>query len=533
MKQIKDMYTNSDASVADYLRLARSLPEFSGKLPWYMRAVRAAFLSSFTIKGLPEVCRVRGVFHNIWLDTYEAPYNQFTQEIVNYKSALYQFDPHLIYIAVDSRDFLDKAHRENLIAYLLENSTAKIVLCDFDGSMGQYQNPRVFIFDFVGFLEKIGKTKYWNTKYAVLGDFRLAPDAFPLLAERFMGYAVVAAGNTKKCLVLDLDNTLWEGIAGEDELKNIKPRKKFQEHILELYKKGILLVINSKNNFEDAMEVIENHPGMVLRRNHFAAYRINWQDKALNMAELTSELNLGLESFVFVDDDPLERDIVKNSFPEIAVLPPDMFLDYAGFSSFVLTEEDLKRGDMYLQENKRKEFQKSFRTTEDFLREIKLEISVKESSREIIPRISQLTQKTNQFNLTTRRYDENDINSFLSAGGKVWGIEVRDSFGDYGLTGVCMIQSLDNQWKIDNFLLSCRILGRGIEKAFMGYVVGEAKRAGVEKIIAEFIRTPKNKPCESFLDNAGFSQVGNSENSICYEFNMPNEYSMPDFIKIV
>lgn len=533
MKRIKDIYTNSNASVADYLRLARSLSEFSGKLPWYMRTARVAFLSSFTIKGLPEVCRVRGVFHNIWLETYEAPYNQFTQEIINSKSALYQFDPHLIYIAVDSRDFLDKAHRENLIAFLLENSTAKIVLCDFDGSMGSYHNPRVFIFDFVGFLEKIGKTKYWNTKYAALGDFRLAPDAFPELGERFMNYAVAVTGNTKKCLVLDLDNTLWDGIAGEDGFKNIKPHKEFQERILELYKKGIVLAINSKNNLEDAMEVIENHPEMVLRKNHFAANRINWQDKALNMAELSSELNLGRESFVFVDDDPLERDIIKNSFPEITVLPPDMLLDYAGFSSFALTEEDLKRGDMYLQENKRKEFQKSFRTTEDFLREIKLEMAVRESSREIIPRISQLTQKTNQFNLTTRRYDENGINSFLATGGKVWGIEVRDSFGDYGITGICMVKLLEKQWIIDNFLLSCRVLGRGIEKAFMGYMVGEAKRAGVEKITAEFIRTSKNKPCESFLDNAGFSQVGNSENNIYYEFYVPNEYSMPDFIKIV
>lgn len=533
MKGIKDIYTNSDASLADYLCLARSMPEFSGGLPWYMRVIRAAFLSSFTIKGLPEVCRVRGVFHNIWLETYEAPYNQFTQEVINSKNALYQFGPRLIYITVDSRDFLDKAHRENLVASILENSTAKIVLCDFDGSMESYQNPRVFVFDFAGFLKKIGKTKYWNTKYATLGDFRLAPDAFPFLAERFMGYAVATAGNTKKCLVLDLDNTLWEGIVGEDGFKNIKPHKELQKCLLELYKKGILLAINSKNNFEDAMEVIESHPKMILRKNHFAAYRINWQDKAPNMSELSSELNLGLESFVFVDDDPLERDIMKNSFPEIAVLPPDMLLDYAGFNSFVLTQEDLKRGDMYAEENKRKEFHKSFRTTEDFLRELKLEMAVKESSKEIIPRISQLTQKTNQFNLTARRYDENDINSFLATGGKIWGIEVRDSFGDYGLTGVCMIQPLDKKWKIDNFLLSCRVLGRGIEKAFMGYMVREAKIAGVEKIIAEFIRTSKNKPCESFLSNVGFSQVGNFENSIYYQLNIPNEYSTPDFIKVV
>ncbi len=497
-------------SVADHIAFAKKLND--ADLPEYVRKVKVAFLSNFTILGLPEVLKAQAISHNVSADTYLGPYNQYAQEILNPESGLNKFNPKLIYFLVDYTD-VDK----NQIAELSEKAErggAKVVL----------------ISDFSDFKE------YWYTKYKELGDMRLAMDAFPELARKLTPDLVATSGAAKKCLVLDLDNTLWQGIVGEDGADKVVPNKKLQEHILNLYKTGTILAINSKNNEEDAWEVIEKNPDMLLRRNHFAAWQINWRDKVTNIKAIADELMLGSDSFVFVDDDPFQQNLVAESCPEVAVLHPDQLIGYAGFSSSKLTAEDARRGEMYAEERSRRTLQSSLNSVDDFLKDLKLEVTIREVKPDspIIPRLSQMTQKTNQFNMTTKRWSEQDIRGLLGLGNRMWAVEAIDRFGDYGTIGFLSVDpKTEFGWRIDNFLMSCRILGRGIERAFLANLVDSARKNGAHKLIGHFIPTKKNKSlCESFYPGNNFKLVSEADGGFYYEYDFAKQYSYPELIKV-
>ena len=510
---VSDLVAQDNSSVADYLVLSKQLLACTDNPPDYFRKVRAAFLSNFTLLGLPEVFRVRALFHNIWVDTYLGPYNQYAQEILNSESGFYKFQPELVYFLVDQA-----GSDENQINEMVGNLSAK--------------GFRVKLIWGSAIKEKF--PDHWNTKYKELGDLRLAPDAFPDFVEReLIGEAVAVSGAAKKCLVTDLDNTLWQGIVGESDYNEIEPETDLQKHILDLYGRGVVLAVNSKNNHEDSILIMDKHPDMVLRPDHFAALKINWRDKADNMAELATELNLGLDSFVFIDDDPFQRASVKNRFPEVAVLHPDKLKDYPGFSSLTLTEEDRRRGQMYAEENRRKGLQASLGSVDDFLRELDLKIEIAPVNSDSLARASQLTQKTNQFNLTTRRYSESEIENFRAKGWLVWTVKAADRFGDYGIIGVGMVEPKGGTWRVDNFLLSCRILGRGVEKAFLGYLLSQAKSVGVSKVLGEFIPTAKNEPCQNFYPDNSFDLIEKGDRVFSYKYSLDEDYQVPDFIKFV
>ncbi len=543
------LYAGPGTSVGDYIMGERFLHEVEDEIPAYIRRLRVAFLSSFTIQGLAEVLKAHGVFHNLLIDAYTAPYNQFTQEILSDASRLYGFDPQLIYLMIDRKDIFDVQHLQELLSRLEERTRAKIIVFNFvagqeypmdkidaEGKLledGYRDHPRVSIFDFDSFLRGIGKEDYWYTKYRELGDLRLAPSAFPMLAEILAGYAVASLGAAKKCAVFDLDNTLWQGIVGEDGIERLQPNQTLQKHAVELYRRGVILAIASRNNLEDAMDAIDQHPDMILRRDHFAAWRINWDPKDRNLYALAEELNIGTDSMVFIDDDPFQQNLIRASLPEVAVVPPDRFHEYSGFHAFVVTEEDTRRGAMYGEDRKRKEFQQSFNDAEEYIQGLNIEIIVQEARPESISRISQLTQKTNQFNVTTRRYSEEEITAQINQGKKVWSIRVRDIFGDYGITGTCIVEPGQEAWKIDTFLLSCRVMGRAVEKAFLGYVIDQIRGAGVTRLIGEYIPTKKNQPCASFFPDAGFTSVCTRDDNVTiYEFDLTREFQKPDFINI-
>jgi FkbH-like protein len=551
--KISNIYADTSATAGDYISVGKKLLDFQADRPQYIRKTRVAFLSSFTIQGLPEVFSSNALFHNLFVNTYNAPYNQFTQEILNVESGLYKFNPYVIYILIDARDIRDNKHIEDLVSSLSLNTNAKIVFSSFAVSPKKYDNTagvvkvkelnkilreavnnfkNFSIFDFEDFLQRIGKDEYWYTKFTELGDIRLTMDAFPALSEEFMEYIVARMGATKKCLVLDLDNTLWKGIVGEDGVQNIIPDVNLQEYILTLYEKGILLAINSKNNKKDALDAINNHPDMLLKKEHFAAYCINWNDKASNMRELAKELNLSLDSFVFVDDSAFEQDLVRSSLPEIAVVPIDRLKTYAGFASGSLTKEDKKRSQMYKDEKKRDELKVKSLDVNDYLKTLELKVKIKEASEGTLPRISQLTQKTNQFNLATRRYSEVNIRDFIKKGWKVWTLEASDKFGDYGIVGVVVLEPKDNVWRIDTLLLSCRILGRKIEETFFEYILENARKEQILTIVGEFIPTQKNKPSEAFLTSIGFKEISKNNKMFVYEYDTKQDFERPDFIEL-
>ena len=323
----------------------------------------------------------------------------------------------------------------------------------------------------------------------------------------------------KKCLVLDLDNTLWGGVLGEEGIDGIQiggdyPGKAFlyfQEALLQLSQRGVILTICSKNNEQDVLDAWEKNPYLVLKKEHFATYRINWNDKATNIQEMAKELNLGLDSFVFVDDNPTERELIKQLLPmvEVPAFPaqpyelPTFFqtlvADY--FQVYAITDEDQKKTLQYKANASRAQEQRNFGDFTDFLKSLDIQMTIEQANDFNIQRIAQMTQKTNQFNLTTKRYTDADIRQFLQAGWQIWCLSVADKFGDNGITGCIMVHDAE----IDSLLLSCRILGKGIEHAFLKTVLSQLRSEGVGEVKAAYGPTIKNKQVADFYDKNGFT----------------------------
>ena len=553
-----------------------------------------AFLSSFTINGLSETVQVKCNEKKIYCDTYSGGYNQFSQEILNLKSKLYDFSPNLTFLILDLRSVLgdlfffpysytEKEKKElinsklnelfEIITFFVKNSNSKLVLTNFNSpsyssygiasmksnfnlkDMVLYMNKKlqeftinknsIFIFDFDAFVSKFGEKNVFNYQNYFFGDIKIDLDYIPYFANELIPYIIAQLGISKKCIVLDLDNTLWGGIVGEDGFDGIKlgPQLpgntylEFQKNLKALKNRGIILAINSKNNFNDAIQVINEHPNMILRKEDFSSIMINWNNKVSNMYEIAQELNIGLDSIVFFDDDPVNRELMRTSLPDILTveLPKDSseyvntLHELPEFSMFEITDEDSKRSEMYAQQQTRKEFEISTPNLEDLLRNLSLELIIKKSNNFTNPRISQLILKTNQFNLTTKRYTAEEILNFTNDENIIVGCaQVKDKFGDHGITGVFIIKKLNsNEWFLDTFLLSCRIIGREIEKGILNYIINEAKKNGIKIIKSQYVRTEKNTPIQDFLPNCGFKQINNF-----WEYDLNNAFNMPDFIKI-
>ena len=339
---------------------------------------------------------------------------------------------------------------------------------------------------------------------------------------------LAATGRSKKVLVLDCDNTLWGGILGEDGLEGIKmcsatPKgKAFREVQLILkgfQKDGILLALCSKNNPLDVDKVLDEHQDAVLKNEHFVAKRVNWHDKATNLREIAAELNLGLDSFVFVDDSDFEIGLVKRELPQVmCVQVPQNLSEYApiireirqDFFSLARTAEDGLKTEMYRQEKQRKEHAKRFDSLDDYLVSLDLKMNVLWDGNVPVPRFAQLTQKTNQFNLTTKRYTETDIQRLLSDQSYLLAaFSVVDKHGDYGITGLVIVQKylVEKVARIDTLLMSCRIIGRNMEYVFFDYLISRLIELGVVTLRAEFIATPKNEQVSRFYDKMGFTVV--------------------------
>ncbi len=558
------------------------------------KTIKVAILSSFTINGLSETLQVKCANRNINCIPYIGGYNQYNQEILDVNSNLYKFSPNLTFLILDLRsimgelfyfpysisvnerkNFIHEKLNEiiNIVDVFTKNSKSKLIVTNlsyssyspfgiseqktdfnfqdmvmlFNNNLKEKlkQNNSVYILDFLNFVFKYGEKNLFNYQNFLFGDIKISLDHIPFFANEFLSYIIPFLGLTKKCIVLDLDNTLWGGIVGEDGFEGIQlglqpPGNayiEFQKHLKSLTKKGILLAINSKNNENDALKIIKEHPHMVLRENDFSAMRINWTDKATNMKEIAEELNLGLDSFVFFDDDPVNREYVRKAFPAIMTpeIPNDpseysvVLQSIIDFNTLEITDEDFKRGDMYLQQKERKNLEKQHTSLTDFLKSLNLHIIIKKSNDFTIPRISQLTLKTNQFNLTTKRYQEEDIHKFLDKGNMLIGcVQVKDKFGDNGITGVFMIDKQNpNEWIIDNFLLSCRIMGREVEKAILYYIIEEAKKNNVSKIRAKYLQTDRNAPIKDFLSSCGFIK----ENSF-WIYNVSQSFKYPEYLKL-
>ncbi|MBI5643643.1 MAG: HAD-IIIC family phosphatase [Deltaproteobacteria bacterium] len=576
----------------DYIRNLEAAEKASEGLA--LRPLKVAVLRSYTAEMIEPVLRLRLLVEGYRPEFSFGGYNGFIQEILDDESFLYRARPDVVLLLIRIEELMPEFARDfgsrpaadweqeitetarrigSFCGKILERLSCRIIVQNmvlrdaywgiYDAQLPEGQvhlvnalNRRLseelgrrrgaFVWDFNTFAARKGHDSLYDPKmwYTAKNPFRQS--AYVLMGEELGKHILSAAGRVKKCIVLDLDNTIWGGVAGEDGPDGIRLGhdypgncyREFQEGLLRLYNRGIILAINSKNNDADAMEVIENHPYMALRKRHFAGMEINWNDKAANMRSLAGFLNIGLDSMIFIDDNPAECERVKTGCPEVAViclpdkpyLIPSVLNSLPGIEKIMLLDEDRKKGEMYMAQNDRKRFEGAFINLDDFLSELGIELEIAAADSFTTPRLAQLTQKTNQMNMTTRRYTEGDIQGFMDGpSSHVFSVSARDRFGDNGVIGAAILKMLDGGCVIDTLLLSCRVIGRGIERAMVAFIADFVRGKGVQTLTAEFFPTAKNKPAEGMYERLGFSKV--DENTFTADLDEV-DFRYPAHIKI-
>lgn len=401
---------------------------------------------------------------------------------------------------------------------------------------------------------RLGFNQFYDHRFWHIGRAPYTRQALCEIAMEDFKFIRSLKGKSKKCLILDCDNILWGGIIGEDSLAGIKLGQtypgfvyyEFQQELLNLYHRGILLALCSKNNEDDVWEVFRKHPDMILKEKHIATAQINWRDKATNIKQIALDLNIGLDSLVFIDDSEFEVNLIRKTLPEVKVIhmPQTKLMDNRNiliscglFDTLTLSDEDKNRTAMYRADADRRNFQVQATDMKTYLKSLKMEADIGFADEFSIPRIAQLTQKTNQFNLTTKRYTEADIKTLASSDqSDVIYLKLKDRFGDSGIVGVCILRYCDQKSILDTFLLSCRILGRGVEDVFLTQALKLAKKRDCDVAIGEYYPTPKNNQVRDFYINRGFKKFeenpDNGRLSFKYELNVKIESRNGFFKKI-
>lgn len=558
---------------------------------------RVAFLRSFTLEPVLPLMRASARLYGLDVTTWVSDFNAYPQEMLVADSALYRFDPQVVVLAVQTRDLipdiwqrfteLSAADVETLCRQAIADlrswihafrtySQANLILHNMempgsfamgllDGQQreGQFEaiarlnaelkrlaqeHTGVFVLDYDGLTARYGRERWHDERKWLTMRMPIVADALNCLAQEYVRFLLPLTGRICKALVVDLDNTLWGGVVGEDGLHGIRigaeyPGAAYQQlhaAILDLSRRGILLAICSKNNFADAAEVFEKRPEMLLKLKHFAAVRINWQDKAQNLREIAAELNIGLDALAFLDDNPVERQRVRTELPEVTV--PDLPLDPIGYASalracpvferLTLSTEDRERGRYYAEQRERQELQESAGTLDDFLRSLRMEAEFRPVSSATLARVAQLTQKTNQFNLTTRRYSEPQIAEMAQDPCRdVVTVSLRDRFGDNGIVGVVILRREGDVSEIDTFLLSCRVIGRTVETAIVARLIEIARRRQSRWLQGWFLPTNKNAPAQDFYRTHGFASVEETDAGTLWKLDLQQaEILCPEWI---
>jgi len=396
-------------------------------------------------------------------------------------------------------------------------------------------------------LGRVGEKAYYDLRYWHIGKAPYSLAAVREIADEIVKFVRALKGKNKKVLVLDCDNVLWGGTIGEDGLEGIRlghsypgsAYREFQQEVVNLDGRGIVLALCSKNNEADVWEVFERHPDMVLQRRHLAAAQINWEDKATNLRRIAAELNLGLDSLVFVDDSDFEANLIRQLLPEVEVLrvPSDTGVEHRSllascgwFDTLTLSVEDRERGAAYQAEAERQRLRVASDDLETYYRSLEMVPEIRLADPLTIPRIAQLTQKTNQFNLTTRRYSDEEISRLAasSTADVIW-LRLRDRFGDAGIVGVCILRYEDRQAIFDTLLLSCRVLGRGVEDAFMAHCLQRATSRGCDLAVGEYRPTQKNGQVSDFYQRRGFAPLPGEGNGQRFSIGLPAKLEPPGF----
>jgi len=387
----------------------------------------------------------------------------------------------------------------------------------------------------------------WSPKMWAMGKIPFGNDLFREAAAAIKAALRGVTGRSRKLVILDLDDTLWGGIVGDDGMEGLRlgghdpvgeAYADFQRALKALTRRGIALGIVSKNEEETALRAIREHPEMVLRLEDFAGWRINWQDKAANVADLAAEINVGLDSVVFLDDNPVERGRVAEALPDVLV--PEMPRDPSGYVPTLeglrcfdppsLSEEDRERASMYTAERQRKTARTDIADLDSWLVTLGTVVTCEPLGPENLTRCAQLLNKTNQMNMTTRRLPEAELTKWVAeAGRRFWAFRVRDKHGDLGLTGLLSVEPDGNAARIVDFVLSCRVMGRRVEETMLAHAVAWAREAGLAEVTAEPVPTEKNAPCLRFFRESALER---DEDERVYRWDAAREFPVPASVEL-
>ena len=552
-------------------------------------SLKLAVVGDTATQLLCTAIRGTGVQRGYKIDLFEADYNQVERQFMNPTSELYQFDADFI-VVFQSTHKLGEHHsalsqeqqaslaedRLQFVTGICTNpalASKKIIYFNYpeieDTIFGSYANkvessfsyqvrklnyelmrlsqqfPNLFICDIAGLQNKLGRDQMFVPNVYVSTENLLSTEVLPYVASRVMDIVCAIKGQFKKCLILDLDNTVWGGVIGDDGLEGIqlghglgigKAFTEFQMWVKKLKQRGIIICVASKNNEETAKEPFEKHPDMVLKLEDIAVFQANWETKVDNIRTIQQILNISFDSMVFLDDNPFERNMVRENISAITVpeLPEDPaeYLEYLYslnlFETASYSNLDKDRTKQYQVEAQRVSLSKTFTNEADFLKSLNMVSVVSGFTKFNIPRVAQLSQRSNQFNLRTVRYTDADIEGLGNDSNVIdLSFTLEDKFGDNGLIAVVIMKPQDKETLfVDTWFMSCRVLKRGMENFTLNTMVEKAKAAGYKRIIGEYLPTPKNKMVEQHYLELGFTKI-EGENTAQYELNVDN-YSERD-----
>jgi len=570
--------------------LKRNLKKANSSLP----SVKVALAGDTATQLLTTAIRGMAVERGYNIDLYEAEYSQVEQQLLSPDSELHQFDADFI-IIFQSTHKLGEHHallslerqlaladdRLSFVASVCENPALagkKIIYFNYpeigDTVFGSYANKvetsftyqvrklnyelmrlsqqyqNLFICDIAELQNKFGRDKLFAPNTYANTEMVLRMDVLPYVASRVMDIICAVKGQFKKCLILDLDNTVWGGVIGDDGLEGIqlghglgigKMFTEFQMWVKKLKQRGIIICVASKNNEDTAKEPFKKHPDMVLKLDDIAVFQANWDTKVDNIRTIQQILNIGFDSMVFLDDNPFERNIVRENIPGITVpeLPeyPEDYLEYLYslnlFETASYSNLDKDRTKQYQVEAQRVSLSKTFTNEAVFLKSLNMVSVVSGFTKFNTPRVAQLSQRSNQFNLRTVRYTDADIEALANDPDVIdLSFTLEDKFGDNGLIAVIIMKPLDKKTLfVDTWFMSCRVLKRGMENFTLNTMVEKAKAAGYKKIIGEYLPTPKNKMVENHYTGLGFTKVEGVDTAQ-FELNVDDYQSRECYIEI-
>lgn len=539
--------------------------------------VRLAVLGDSSTQLLVKALRGMGNLSNVNFQIYEADYDQIDLQIIDKNSGLHSFDPEFIYIHFSPFRFLEEYNKSatyeerakmwqkrlDRVKNLVSQLETRVLISNLpeidDKVFGNYSNKfegsaiyqfrrlnielihlasgikNLSIVDLASIQSTIGRDLYTSDNVYITADLDVSPDALPLVVDSITTNIRTSIGLVKKCLILDLDNTTWGGIIGDDGLEGIQIGKElgigkafyeFQYWVKKLKERGIILAVCSKNTDSIAREPFEKHSSMVLSLADIAVFVANWENKADNIRYIQNVLNIGFDSMVFLDDNPMERQLVKANLPDIIVpdLPEDpaQYLSYLYslnlFDTTTFSTIDKDRTRQYQMEAQRVENSKKFTDLDGFLKSLCMTSEVKGLTDFNLPRVEQLLQRSNQFNLTTKRYSSNELESMKDSGNyEILTFTLDDVYGSNGLISVVILEDVgDGKLFIDTWIMSCRVLKRGVEKFVLNEIIEVARRKNCKEVLSIYKRTAKNKLVEEHYDNLGFELLDNSESEKKY-----------------